>query len=209
MKIVEGARCGKLVVLRLIKHPKNPTAECQCDCGKVVTRQRGGLSSGRATSCGCEKAKAARLQKTVHGKAGTAIYHIWQAMLARCYRKSSKAFKNYGARGIKVEWATFEDFYADMGDCPEGLTLERRDTNGNYGPGNCVWADWTAQAENKRTSKRWSVDGVEYSSSAAAAAVLGVDASTINRRTNGRIVDGKTYAPAPGYENRLAYDDKS
>lgn len=79
--------------------------------------------------------------------------------MARAGRVSSQVrpnASNYALRGITVceRWKVFENFLEDMGECPEGLTLERKNVNGNYEPGNCVWADWTTQARNKRSLKR-------------------------------------------------------
>lgn len=83
-------------------------------------------------------------------------YHSWQAMLARCrYLERDKENKHAG-RGIKVcdRWQkSFENFLSDMGERPEGTTLERSNNNGNYDPGNCVWATATQQARNRRNAR--------------------------------------------------------
>jgi len=96
-----------------------------------------------------------------HGMKGTKIYGIWCAMRARCENPNVSAFKDYGGRGIKVcdRWKRFENFYADMGERPPGKTLERTDNQLGYSPGNCVWADRSAQNRNRRDRKLIEVKG--------------------------------------------------
>jgi len=86
---------------------------------------------------------------------GTRAYVCWQDMLARCHRESHRWFSHYGARGITVceEWLSFENFYADMGDPPPGLSIDRINVNGDYEPGNCRWTTPAEQARNRRPFK--------------------------------------------------------
>ncbi len=82
-------------------------------------------------------------------------------MKRRCSNPNVPEWKNYGGRGISVceQWQTFENFMADMGPRPSGLTLERRDTNGGYCPENCYWATRVEQANNTRANRMVTVDG--------------------------------------------------
>jgi hypothetical protein len=97
-----------------------------------------------------------------HGMKDTREYRIWAGMLNRCRNPKVKAYPDYGGRGIKVcdRWVLFDNFYADMGDCPPGWTIERRDSNGDYEPDNCEWLDRTRQNWNRRDSRLVTFDGV-------------------------------------------------
>lgn len=98
--------------------------------------------------------------KTKHGHArnrperreGTKTYYVWAAMVQRCTNQSNKEWNNYGGRGIKVceWWSDFRNFLADMGEPPEGRSIDRIDNDGNYEPGNCRWATLIQQAANTR-----------------------------------------------------------
>ena len=83
----------------------------------------------------------------------SATYKTWMSMKDRCYREEHEAFANYGGRGIKVckRWLKFENFLADMGERPQGMTLDRIDNDKGYSKSNCRWATQESQSNNKRT----------------------------------------------------------
>src|SRR5262249_33026847 len=87
-----------------------------------------------------------------HGKSKSATYGVWARMMKRCNNPHSPSWKDYGGRGISVcrRWYSFAAFYEDMGDKPQGLSLNRMDNDGNYAPGNCCWATNAEQATNRR-----------------------------------------------------------
>lgn len=90
-----------------------------------------------------------------HNKTNTHLYDIWSNMKQRCYNTRCREYKYYGARGIQVcdEWRNdFMSFYSWAMDngYKEGLSIDRIDSDANYEPGNCHWADRTTQNRNRR-----------------------------------------------------------
>lgn len=83
------------------------------------------------------------------------IYNIWIGMRSRCNSNKNVEYKNYGGRGIRIsdEWNSFEQFYLDMGDVPQGMTLDRIDNNLGYSKENCRWATSLEQSRNMRTNR--------------------------------------------------------
>jgi len=96
-----------------------------------------------------------------HGLWDTPVYRSWCSMLQRCRNPNAPNWEYYGGRGITIcdEWLHFEGFYADMGERPAGLTLDRIDVDGNYEPGNVRWATPKEQRHNQRPRSHSQLEG--------------------------------------------------
>lgn len=131
---------------------------CRCICGGTTTAHRYDLHRGHTKSCGCKRIESVRLRRTSHGESKTGgEYDVWCQMKSRCYSRNNPTYKNYGGRGIKVcdRWKKYENFLDDMGRRPSPKhSIERKNNDGDYEPGNCIWATRTEQCRNKRNN-RW------------------------------------------------------
>jgi len=135
-------------------------AVCLCECGNVIVSDVQNLKKpNHTTSCGCRHKEITRSQKPnlKHGKTDHPLYSVWIGMRRRCTdEKDQEHFRRYGGRGISVcdEWQDFEAFYqwAIANGCKPGLTIDRRDNDGNYEPGNCRWATDVEQSRNISTN---------------------------------------------------------
>jgi hypothetical protein len=126
---------------------------CRCDCCGVRRVVCGNsLRAGRSKSCGCSHLKHGHARRYIRSRA----YRCWANMLHRCRDTRSARYANWGGRGIRVcvRWLIFENFYADMGDPPPGMSLDRIDNDGDYEPGNVRWATAAEQIANRRQSKQ-------------------------------------------------------
>lgn len=204
-----GQRFGQWTILQLspVRQHRKAQWECVCDCGTEATVESRSLRTGNSTGCGCT-----RKYFKIHGMTETSEHGIWRSMIARCTNPKSKGYPRYGARGIKVcaRWLeSFENFYIDMGQRPDNLTVERIDNNGNYEPGNCRWATRKEQVLNNSNSRIWTVDGVAYDGSEAAAIACGVSRAVIYRWCNGHHSCGIDYPPKNGCSSAPKYGDSA
>lgn len=161
-----GKLFGKLKVLEFAGCWRGPNAKstrgyfrCQCECGTIAIFDGSNLRTGLTKSCGCAR-------NVTHGETSKGTisheYKCWSNMKARCLYKSTKYWDRYGGRGIKVceRWLnSFENFLADMGRCPQGMTIGRIDNDGHYTPSNCRWETRTQQQRNRSNSRRFTFKG--------------------------------------------------
>lgn len=128
---------------------------CRCDCGNETSVRGNSLRTGNTQSCGCYELEQIKKANFKHGHSQRSkTYNSWVSMKDRCYRETHKDYLLYGGRGITVckRWRnSFLNFLEDMGIRPDGMTLDRIDSNGNYEPSNCRWSP--PEIQNRNTSK--------------------------------------------------------
>lgn len=115
-------------------------------------------------------------------------YQVWNDIMQRCYNPKSQRYSSYGARGIMVcySWLSFREFLADMGERPDGFSIDRKDVNLDYTPENCRWIPLKLQAQNRRTTLWVDMGDGRKICAAEAARELGVNEGTIRYRIKRR-----------------------
>lgn len=163
-----GMRFGRLTVVELVITKRSNGSprrswRCLCNCGSETITTSHALKAGRSNSCGCFHIEAI----TKHGHSPfrpsdrSPTYKSWTSMISRCRNPNATGYTFYGGRGIKVceRWFSFENFLADMGERPTNTTLDRKDPDGDYEPGNCRWATKREQQNNQRCNRRITIAG--------------------------------------------------
>ena len=192
---ITGQKFGRLEVVRFSGKTKHRHSIwlCNCDCGNTLTVEKPALVSGKTRSCGClhdEQSAANGRAGATHNMSKTPTYRTWSALIQRCTNAGNDSFASYGGRGIKVcdRWLeSFENFLADMGEKPEGMSLDRINVDGSYTPKNCRWATAEEQANNRRNNRRFDCDG-ESLTVAQIAKRFAVDEAKLRRK----LYDGAT-----------------
>lgn len=159
-----GAIFGRLTVVADagIVSSRKRAWRCRCSCGRERIVRANNLRSGGSKSCGsCEKSDHPR-RKRPRWHSARPEYRAWRSMINRCTRTSQKDYPAYGGRGIRVcdRWMhSFAAFMEDMGERPDGMSLDRIDNDGNYEPHNCRWATAEQQMNNRRANHVLTLDG--------------------------------------------------
>ncbi len=159
-----GQVFGDLVVLQVTEKRAhgNVVWICRCCCGNEVLISGNKLRCGDTKSCGCRRSRVTSSRNSSTVKHGHLVggrpsptYRVWRSMIARCEDPTHRNFHHYGGRGIAVclSWRrSFRAFLLDVGERPEGMSLDRRDPNGDYCPSNCSWVPVADQVKNTRRS---------------------------------------------------------
>lgn len=190
-KDMSGFRTGKLTVMaRAGSKDALALWLCKCECGKTAVVSGELLRRGQL-SCGC-----ARTGRITHGKSKTRAYAVWNRMIQRCTNPKIEHYPEYGGRGITVcdQWRDFANFFADMGECPVGHSIERKNNDGNYEPENCCWLLTSKQPQNRRGNVYLTVGG-ERVCLAEAARRVGVPHHTLRYRIKAGWPQERALAP--------------
>lgn len=193
---------GKRVhMLEVVERLDGSLLRCLFDCGNERVIRVGHFNTGHMKSCGCHKPH--------HGKSGSREAICYSNMLARCHNPKNKRFKDYGAKGILVceRWRNSASaFHEDMGDCPDGFTIDRIDNTKGYYPDNCRWVSRAENQRNRMISKRWFVHEIEFPAAQEAADYFHVTVATIKAWCEGRLAKGRWYDPKDGCWTEHLYD---
>lgn len=185
-KDLTGLQFGNLTAIKKMeKKNRSDLWLCKCKCGKEVKCYQHNLERGTSTSCGCLRSYYAKQTRNCHGESTSILYKKWTSIKTRCLNPKSRNYKDYGGRGIRIceEWLdfwTFREWSYDNG-YEDGLTIERKDVNGDYCPENCCWIKAFEQASNKR-SNTFIEYGGKIQTAAQWARELGIGKDTITYR---------------------------
>lgn len=183
-------RYGRLTAVKQVENDKHNHRQwlCRCECGNEIVVLQNSLTSGRTRSCGCYYKETRRTSARTHGQSKTRLFHIWAEMLERCKNTNRHDYKYYGGKGVTVceEWKVFEVFakWAHESGYAENLSIDRIDSNGDYTPANCRWADWVTQMNNTNRNHFITANG-ETHTVAEWSRITGISLSTLNYRISG------------------------
>lgn len=152
---LKGKRFSRLLALESTHLPYRTAWLCLCDCGVKKVVATSSLTAGLTKSCGCwhlEQVRNKAIKHRTHGQRNTLTYKTWISMRCRCSAKSGRFQKYYYLAGIRVckRWHKFENFLADMGPKPPGLSLDRINSTKGYSRANCRWATLQQQNQNRK-----------------------------------------------------------
>jgi len=160
-----GLKYGRLLVCERVdagpaSNGNRVKWRCKCDCGNSVVATGHSLQRGETSSCGCLRKEMVRAVSRTHGMSRSPTHNSWRAAKERCHNPQSSKYPFYGGVGITMcdRWRnSFAEFLVDMGERPQGHTLDRIDQCKGYEPGNVRWATAMEQSVNRGTTRlhRW------------------------------------------------------
>lgn len=162
---VTNQRFGRLIAQKYVSNGK---WKCLCDCGKTTITTITHLLRGDTRSCGCLAREQSSLRRQRPYNTKSRLYHIWIGMKYRCLNPHAANYERYGALGIGVcdEWKdsyqAFENWARNNG-YSENLTIDRINSQKDYSPNNCRWATAKTQANNRRSNRFFTRDGITKS----------------------------------------------
>lgn len=179
----KGEKYGRLTAVRFVEKRQNyrPFWEFSCECGNKHIANAYNVKSGQSKSCGCY-ANEVRIGSSVFVNGSghpsfidgdcdmkkSKFYRVYRGIIQRCNNKNNSQYKNYGGRGIKVEWDSYIDFKRDMKESFDthvaqyggrNTSIDRIDVDGNYCKENCRWATYKEQSRNTRRNVYTTVFG--------------------------------------------------
>ncbi len=173
---IAGQRYGRLTALKFSRRDKEKGRtywSFSCDCGNTKDAVLSDVRKGCINSCGCLRReisaeKGRQKIRMTHGLAHTRFNTIYLKIKDRCNKTTDQAYKNYGGRGIKCLWNTFEEFRDDMHEsylkhCEEfgvqSTEIDRINNNGPYYKENCQWTTPRQNARNRRSNLVFVIKG--------------------------------------------------
>lgn len=159
---ITGNVFGRLTAIRRVQSPtRDQVWLFQCACGTTKEIMKASVTKGSTKSCGCLAHEIHVSLATKHGMSKTPEYCAWKHLNGRCNNPNNKAFKNYGGRGIRVYYSSFDEFLGDVGTRPSPKhSVDRINVNGHYEVGNCRWATPAQQVANRRCVRNITRNGV-------------------------------------------------
>ncbi len=158
---VTGQRFGRLTATQRSARGGRSYWLCDCDCGNQTSVALNKLKTGHTQSCGCLHREFLDKweRNSTHKHTGHYLHRCWGAMKNRCNNPNNECYMRYGGRGISYSplFEHYEDFrdyiLTNLGERPQGHSIDRIDNNGNYAPGNLRWANPSQQSANRECCK--------------------------------------------------------
>lgn len=151
--------------------------KCKCDCGNTKVLRHISIKN-KSTSCGCSydlTGPSGRKPRIKHGHCSregrSPTYESWWSVVQRCTNPTDSAYPLYGGAGVTMvdRWnpragGSFENFLKDMGERPDGTSINRIGSVPLYSPETCEWATRSIQSydQKKRNTNTSGKTGVSF-----------------------------------------------